>query len=765
MIATLSQLPRIRRAFLFTIEIAMPVMHRPGPARSTDDATDALVTAQHGPLRYRAFISYSHSDAHWATWLHRRLENYRVPRRLRGSSGEFGPLPDRLIPIFRDREDLASAGELGSRIKTALADSEALIVICSPAAARSAWVNEEILAFKRLGRAGRTYSLIVAGEPHAADDRECFPPALRFELDADGALGLQPAEPIAADIRPGKDGKSLARMKLLSGLLGVNLDSLRQREAQRRQRRLLAITALALLVMLVTSFLAVQAVVARHAAERRQKQAENLVGFMLGDLNDKLAQVQRLDIMEAVDDQAMAYFESLPTTDVTDETLAQRAKALEKIGSVRSDQGHLPAAMESYRAALQLAAPLADARPADTARQLAYARIWAFIGTTYWYQGQLDEAQHSFESGQAILQRSQAHSATDLQLQYQLSTIDNNIGHVLEARGRLDEAAIQYGSMLALSRKLVAARPDNTEWSVQVALAHNNLGKLALLRGDLATAIAEYSADDTIESGLAARNPKDNDLREKVAITRATLGRTQSLAGNIETGIADLQQAVEIATQLTKVDPSNTGFQEDLALYASQLSRVLRLSGDLPAAAALTAQSMSIFLALTKQDPANTGWQRELADAQLEQAEQSRAAGQVGAARTQARAALAILAPIFARQPQDRATLTAVVAAKLLLAELTDDAQVVQQLRREALNAIPPAKSAGNDPRLLALQAEALLSLGRKADAQPIIQQLWDSGYRDLALLAVLNRERIDYPANAAFQQRLQAATRKTDRQ
>ena len=47
-------------------------------------------------MRYRAFISYSHADARQATWLHRQLEGYRLPSRLRGGSGEHGPLPERL---------------------------------------------------------------------------------------------------------------------------------------------------------------------------------------------------------------------------------------------------------------------------------------------------------------------------------------------------------------------------------------------------------------------------------------------------------------------------------------------------------------------------------------------------------------------------------------------------------------------------------------------------------------------------------------------
>ena len=74
-------------------------------------------------MRYRAFMSYSHKDARWARWLHRRLEGYRIPARMRGSEGEFGPLPDRLAPIFRDREDLATAGQLTPKIESALADA------------------------------------------------------------------------------------------------------------------------------------------------------------------------------------------------------------------------------------------------------------------------------------------------------------------------------------------------------------------------------------------------------------------------------------------------------------------------------------------------------------------------------------------------------------------------------------------------------------------------------------------------------------------
>ena len=722
-------------------------------------------------FKYRAFISYSHQDQAWAQWLHKALETYRVPSRLVGTQTPAGIIPRRLAPIFRDRDELSSATDLSGKVNEALAQSAALIIVCSPRSATSLWVNKEVLAFRRLTHSNPIFCLIVDGEPNASDlagreAEECFAPALRFQLDADGQPTQERTEPIAADARPGKDGKANAKLKLISGLLDVGFDALKQREQQRRIRRMAAITALALLVMLITTTLAVNAViarkaavVAREAAERHQKQAESLVDFMLGDLSDKLSQVQRLDIMQAVDDRAMKYFQSLPTADVTDETLMQRAKVLEKIGSVRLDQGHLPAAMESYQAAAKLSGALAKAAPDDIARQIAYSRVLAFVGMTDWYQGRLDTAQRSFEAARKVLQRSASRSANDPQLIFQLTSIDNNIGHVLEARGKLDEAEVQYRSMLAHCKQLAGGKVVKTEWTAQLGAAHNNLGKMALMRGDLAAAIAEYRADDAIESGLSAHDPKNNDQRENMLVVRAIMGRTLVLAGDIEAGLGNLQQAVDTARELTKVDPNNTGFQRDVALYSSQLSRLRRLAGDLPMAQSLLAQSLSIYLALTRQDAANTDWQSEYAQAQIEHAAQARVAGDADAARTHAHAALAILEPLFAKSPDDRSTVLAVVGAKLLLATVTADTQAAQQLHDDALQAMQNVKTGRSDPRLLALQVEALTGRGRKAEAQPIIQQLWNSGYRDLALLEVLRREGIDYPVNTKFQSQLQAAT------
>lgn len=205
-------------------------------------------------FKYWAFISYSHQDKAWGDWLHKTLETYRVPRRLVGRASRDGVVPKRLYPIFRDREELPTSSDLGENINQALRQARYLVVICSPSAAVSRWVNEEVKAFKALGREDRILCLIVDGEPNASDKPgsgllECFPEALRFEVDARGKLTAERTEPIAADARAGKDGKVNARLKILAGLLGVGFDELKQRERQRRFWRRLQIAGAALVLV------------------------------------------------------------------------------------------------------------------------------------------------------------------------------------------------------------------------------------------------------------------------------------------------------------------------------------------------------------------------------------------------------------------------------------------------------------------------------------------------------------------------------------
>jgi len=193
-------------------------------------------------FKYRAFISYSHADTAFAKWLHRGLESFRIDKDLVARVTARGTIPQALRPIFRDRDEFTAGHALAEQTLAALNASHALIVVCSPASAKSRYVNEEIRLFKSRHPERPVIPLIVGGKP---DDPEfeCFPPAMKFRVDAKGRVTKKKVELLAADAREEGDGKNLALAKVVAGLLGVSSDEIfrraeRERRAAARRTRL-----------------------------------------------------------------------------------------------------------------------------------------------------------------------------------------------------------------------------------------------------------------------------------------------------------------------------------------------------------------------------------------------------------------------------------------------------------------------------------------------------------------------------------------------
>jgi tetratricopeptide (TPR) repeat protein len=220
-------------------------------------------------MSYKAFISYNHRDAHWARWLHKAIETYKIPSKV--SAG-------RLAPVFLDRAELSASVDLSATVRAALEESEHLIVICSPSSAQSRWVNQEIEQFIALGRRDRIHCLVVAGNPGSWADESlpasehCFPPALKSRGDAADSQPIP--EPLAVDVRSGMDDRQTAKLKIVAALLGVRLDELRQRDQARRQRTLLAVAVASSIGALVLAGLSVFAFMSRNEALRARALAE-----------------------------------------------------------------------------------------------------------------------------------------------------------------------------------------------------------------------------------------------------------------------------------------------------------------------------------------------------------------------------------------------------------------------------------------------------------------------------------------------------------
>jgi tetratricopeptide (TPR) repeat protein len=726
---------------------------------------------------YRAFISYSHRDKAWADWLHRSLETYRVPSRLVGTTTAHGTIPRRLNPVFRDREELASAAELGRKVNEALAQSENLIVICSPAAAASRWVNEEVLAYKRMGRAARIFCMIVDGEPNATgipgrEAEECFCPASRFQLDANGQPTNERVEPIAADARPGKDGKANAKLKLIAGMLDVGFDALKQREQHRRMRRMAAITALAVCVMAITIVLAIAALVSRHraviaqhkaevaqkSAVRRQKQAEDLVDFMLGDLTTKLRGLDKLDILRAVDDKAVAYFKTLPAIDVNETELAQRAKALQRIGEVRMNNSRLADAMSAFQQALRLNRKLVLHTPDDPQRQNAYAENLLWVGFNDWNQGRLDRAEIAFKKSAAALERAVALAPADNQVAHNLDDMYNNLGHVALARGEADLAEREYLKDQALCQRMVAAHPNDVIWRNTLGDSHGNLAELSVTRGHLDQAISGYLKQQRIISAVMAQQPQNHQMQAQLQEDDANLIDALELTGQSAAASAYLGPALATGEALIKFDPSHKGWREEHAYIQFQAARLSRERGDADAADRLINASMTNLQELVHADPSETGWRSDLLGAEIEGARLGLQRHQSKTTTELATDAEAGASKLLAGDSPKAKLIRLAASAELLLGGLSGgrgDAAAAGKYRQQSLSRMQAVAVHSNDPRDIAILAEALLANGDETQARKNLARLSAMGYAPADFIMRLHAQGVEYAPSTTASQRI----------
>ncbi len=209
--------------------------------------------------KYKAFISYSRKDRDSARRLQRELESYVLPKVVQIPGLDRRTLNRPLKPVFRDESELVPGQDLPERIRQGLAQSESLIVVCSPDAVRSEWVEKEIVDFTRLGKGRRILAVVVGGEPNAAArgvaaENEALPRALRFHVDVDGTIGSKPADPLWIDRRESVADRRQMFLRIVGALLGLqSLDDLilRERQAERRRRLVAQGIAAAMTVLAV----------------------------------------------------------------------------------------------------------------------------------------------------------------------------------------------------------------------------------------------------------------------------------------------------------------------------------------------------------------------------------------------------------------------------------------------------------------------------------------------------------------------------------
>ena len=495
--------------------------------------------------QYTAFISYSHRDSRWAKWVQRAIENYRLPKPLASEMGRSR----KLGKVFRDREELSTGQNLGDHLTAALDSSDNLIVICSPNSKASPWVAKEIEYFKALGRGDRIFCLLVEGGAESL--------AAPLLTDVDG----NPLEPLAADPRDEGDGKRLAILKLISGILDTNLDQLAQRERARRQRIFLGYAGLANVFLIAVG-------AALYFEQERQNEAEqkalerelgidNIVSMT--DFVKRTRQYYDKGALKYVSDEFSKYLVRFDDTDLTTDQRVAKADALRVVGEATYDLGDVEKALQAYSDSRELYYQASRENPVDVDLAIEAAFADFYVGVTHFYEGNLAAAKQPLEhyarqiSGlyetnpdhPVLIQESIAAPTTVLTLLVESSEVMSQV-----LRTQIDTVSAAVDAAIKLS-------PDNTE-VLFLAQSPMDYAAHAHMKSCEVFNALPYREKAVEYAGKAVElDPRNRDYQTNLANALFALADMYLITDEPQKAIAPYLETLELQSDLLADDPQN----------------------------------------------------------------------------------------------------------------------------------------------------------------------------------------------------------------
>ncbi len=368
--------------------------------------------------------------------------------------------------------------------------------------------------------------------------------------------------------------------------------SIKRAQIKRWTRR---VTISLLCLLSFTSVLmSVKSLDAEQQALEKRLEAENLLGFMVGDFADKLRSVGRMDLLDGISNKALEYFSS---DDANPESKSNANSLLPHWLSLALGAG-FSTSFSNSKASFE--ARFQHAQTLEAMGEVAYSR------------GKLDEAIKAFEAAKLLLDKLYTEDKANPSLLKVLGANAFWLGQLPYDKSDWQQAEVFLSLYRDYSDALITLTPDDVDAWIELSYALNSLGSLALKKQNYQAALKAFERSLQLKTNALVQEPKNNNLRSDRADTLTWLAQTNESMGQIHKALSLYQGSQQELENLLKSKKGDANLMSRLSHTYTIQAQLLRYQSKFNQALSKANQSVDLLEKALIQDPKNERWKFNL---------------------------------------------------------------------------------------------------------------------------------------------------------
>lgn len=325
---------------------------------------------------------------------------------------------------------------------------------------------------------------------------------------------------LLAQGKPLQEAQSLLNNPMFSlSAAELSLMKASNRRAKRKKRVLQATAVALVLLSFIASFMGVRSYHAEQIAQQKRLEAENLLGFMVGEFADKLRSVRRMDLLDGISNKALEYF---------------------------TNQAEEPSSLFSF-----------NNQKAEFNNRFQYAQTLEAMGEVAYSRGKTDEALTAFDNARTRLEALLKIQPNNLELLTLAGANAFWLGQLSYDKSDYTATEPMFKKYQTYSEAMYSLAPNDFNAIMELSYSHNSLGSLYLNQFNYTAAKQRFTESLALKNEALELKPNNKNLLRDKADTISWLAKTEERLGNFNTAVDILENAVTVVKEMANYYPND----------------------------------------------------------------------------------------------------------------------------------------------------------------------------------------------------------------